>query len=157
MKKKLKQRILYTANAGDARAILGRGGKAIRLTVDHKATLLEEQQRIKEAGGFIVNKRVCGMIAVTRSLGDVEMKELIISDPYVSETQLKPEDNVLVIACDGLFDVMSDQEVINFIKNETCPQKASSHLLKEAMKRKTTDNINLDQKSNIRPKFQCNI
>ena len=54
------RRVLYTANAGDARAVLSRGGKAVRLTYDHKGSDAQEAKRIKEAGGFVMNNRVNG-------------------------------------------------------------------------------------------------
>lgn len=54
------RRVLYTANAGDARAVLSRGGKAVRLTYDHKGSDAQEARRIKEAGGFVMNNRVNG-------------------------------------------------------------------------------------------------
>lgn len=55
------RRILYTANAGDARAVLCRGGKAIRLTYDHKGSDKQEAKRIMDAGGFVMSGRVNGM------------------------------------------------------------------------------------------------
>lgn len=69
------KRMLFTANVGDSRAILIRNGKAIRLTVDHKASLPEEAKRITDAGGFIGrNKRVNGVLAISRALGDHMLK-----------------------------------------------------------------------------------
>jgi protein phosphatase PTC1 len=65
------QRILYSANVGDSRAVLCHGKEAIRLTIDHKASLAEEAKRIRDAGGFIGrNKRVNGVLAISRALGD---------------------------------------------------------------------------------------
>ena len=56
------RRVLYTANAGDARAVLCRAGKAIRLTYDHKGTDKQEAKRIMDAGGFVLSGRVNGKV-----------------------------------------------------------------------------------------------
>lgn len=96
------RRVLYTANVGDARAVLSRAGKAVRLTYDHKGSDKQEAKRIMDAGGFVMNNRVNGVLAVTRSLGDSSMKEFVVGSPYTTETELSDEDEFLVIACDGV-------------------------------------------------------
>jgi protein phosphatase PTC1 len=58
--KRAAKRTLYTANVGDARAVLGRGGRAVRLTYDHKGSDAKEAKRITDAGGFVMNNRVNG-------------------------------------------------------------------------------------------------
>jgi protein phosphatase PTC1 len=50
IRKEGSKRMLFTANVGDSRCILVRDGKAIRLTIDHKASLPEEAKRITDAG-----------------------------------------------------------------------------------------------------------
>jgi protein phosphatase PTC1 len=112
------KRVLFTANVGDSRAILCRGGKAIRLTIDHKASLPEEAKRIQDAGGFIGrNKRVNGVLAISRALGDHMLKEndVVTAIPYCLDTELTEDDTFLILACDGLWDVMSDQEAVDFL------------------------------------------
>lgn len=96
------RRVLYTANVGDARAVLCRGGKAVRLTYDHKGSDKQEAKRIMDAGGFVMNNRVNGVLNVTRSLGDSSMKEFVVGSPYTTETELGSEDEFLIIACDGV-------------------------------------------------------
>ena len=96
------RRVLYTANAGDARAVLSRGGKAVRLTYDHKGSDRQEAKRIVDAGGFVMGGRVNGVLAVTRSLGDSSMKDFVVGSPYTTETELGEEDEFLIIACDGV-------------------------------------------------------
>lgn len=94
--------VLYTANAGDARGVLCRSGKAVRLTYDHKGTDIQEAKRITDAGGFVMSGRVNGVLAVTRSLGDSSMKEFVVGAPYTTETELCAEDEFLILACDGV-------------------------------------------------------
>ena len=98
-----RQRVLYTANVGDARIILCRNGKALRLSYDHKGSDDNEGKRIANAGGLILNNRVNGVLAVTRALGDAYMKDLITGHPYTTETVIQPDiDEFLILACDGV-------------------------------------------------------
>lgn len=98
-----RQRLLYTANVGDARIILCRAGKALRLSYDHKGSDEVEGKRIANAGGLILNNRVNGVLAVTRALGDAYMKKLVTGHPYTTETVIQPDsDEFIIIACDGV-------------------------------------------------------
>ena len=96
------RRVLYVANAGDARGVLCRKGRALRLTYDHKGTDKQEAKRIMDSGGFVMSGRVNGVLAVTRSLGDSSMKEFVVGAPYTTETELTEDDEVLILACDGV-------------------------------------------------------
>ncbi|KAG5652868.1 hypothetical protein H0H81_003298 [Sphagnurus paluster] len=135
------RRVLYTANAGDARAVLCRAGKAVRLTYDHKGSDKQEAKRITDAGGFVMSGRVNGVLAVTRSLGDSSMKEFVVGAPYTTETELCEEDEFLVLACDGLWDVANDQVAIDLVREMPDAQAASTKLLKYALSQHTTDNV----------------
>lgn len=99
----VRQRVLYTANVGDARIVLCRNGKALRLSYDHKGSDENEGKRIANAGGLILNNRVNGVLAVTRALGDAYLKDLVTGHPYTTETVIQPEaDEFLILACDGV-------------------------------------------------------
>ena len=140
---------LTAANAGDSRIVLGHGGKATRLTHDHKVTDPLEVARIQGAGGFIYRGRVLGVLALTRSLGDHLLKRFIIAHPHVQQQTLdlsssssaeKP--SFLILACDGLFDVLSDEAAVDLVQNfqgEKCD--VANHLVEEALRRGTTDNV----------------
>ena len=98
-----RQRVLYTANVGDARIILCRNGKALRLSYDHKGGDEAEGKRITKAGGLILNNRVNGVLAVTRALGDSYLKDLVTGHPYTTETVIQhDQDEFLILACDGV-------------------------------------------------------
>ncbi|OZJ05417.1 hypothetical protein BZG36_02020 [Bifiguratus adelaidae] len=137
------KRILYTANAGDARAVLCRDGKAVRLSYDHKGSDAQEAKRIIDLGGFVMNNRVNGVLAVTRSLGDSTMKEFVVGNPYTTETELKDSDPFLILACDGLWDVCEDQEAVDLIADIEDPQVASQKLLDHAIANFSTDNLSV--------------
>jgi len=79
-----------------------RNGRAIRLSYDHKGTDAKEIERIEAAGGYVMNQRVNGYLAVTRSLGDSQMKQFVVGSPYTTETTLRPDDDFLIVACDGV-------------------------------------------------------
>ncbi|KAI9766331.1 MAG: Protein phosphatase 2C 1 [Geoglossum simile] len=137
-----RQRVLYTANVGDARIVLCRNGKALRLSYDHKGSDENEGKRVTNAGGLILNNRVNGVLAVTRALGDSYMKDLVIGHPYTTETVIQPEiDEFIILACDGLWDVCSDQEAVDLIRYNNDPQDASKVLVDHALARFSTDNL----------------
>ncbi|RKU48106.1 Protein phosphatase 2C 1 [Coniochaeta pulveracea] len=137
-----RQRVLYTANVGDARIILCRAGKALRLSYDHKGSDENEGKRIANAGGLILNNRVNGVLAVTRALGDCYMKDLVTGHPYTTETVIQPElDEFIIIACDGLWDVCSDQEAVDLVRDINEPQAAAKVLVDHALARFSTDNL----------------
>lgn len=137
-----RQRVLYTANVGDARIVLCRKGRALRLSYDHKGSDENEGRRIANAGGLILNNRVNGVLAVTRALGDAYMKDLVTGHPYTTETVIQPDqDEFIILACDGLWDVCSDQEAVDLVRGVKDPQAASKALVDHALSRFSTDNL----------------
>ena len=115
---------LYVANAGDSRAVLGRKGRAVEMSQDHKPDLPEELARITGAGACVVEGRVNGNINLSRSLGDLEYKtvqslpaerQAVTAMPDVRSVVLTPEDDFLVMCCDGIWDILSSQECVSFI------------------------------------------
>jgi protein phosphatase PTC1 len=137
------KRTLYTANVGDARAVLCRNGKAVRLSYDHKGSDAQESKRITDLGGFMMNNRVNGVLAVTRSLGDGSMKEFVVGNPYTTETELSKNDSFLILACDGLWDVCDDQDAVDLVMGVADPQAASAKLLDHALSNFSTDNLSI--------------
>ncbi|KAH6724342.1 phosphatase 2C-like domain-containing protein [Leptodontidium sp. MPI-SDFR-AT-0119] len=137
-----RQRVLYTANVGDARIVLCRNGKALRLSYDHKGSDENEGKRVANAGGLILNNRVNGVLAVTRALGDSYMKDLVTGHPYTTETVIQPDlDEFIILACDGLWDVCSDQEAVDLVRNQQDPVAAAKQLVDHALARFSTDNL----------------
>ncbi|KAG6842064.1 hypothetical protein C0991_002718 [Blastosporella zonata] len=141
------QRVLYCANAGDTRVVISRGGKAERLTYDHKATDKPEAMRVRGLKGVFWRGRVLGQLNITRSLGDHEaqqgysIKKFVVSTPYVSRTVLNDADDFLILACDGLWDVVTDQDAVDHILNIEDPNVASKMLLELALEKETRDNV----------------
>ncbi|AAS52675.2 AEL010Wp [Eremothecium gossypii ATCC 10895] len=135
------KRMLYTANVGDTRIILFRNGRSVRLTYDHKASDIIEMQRVEKAGGLIMKSRVNGMLAVTRSLGDKFFDSLVVGNPFTTSVEITTSDQFLIIACDGLWDVVDDQEACEMIKDIEDANEAAKTLVRHALEHGTTDNV----------------
>ncbi|EEF48973.1 protein phosphatase 2C 51 [Ricinus communis] len=103
---------LVVANCGDSRAVLCRGGVAVPLSVDHKPDRPDELERVEAAGGRIINwngHRVLGVLATSRSIGDQYLKPFVISKPEVTVNKRTEKDEFLILASDGLWDVISNE------------------------------------------------
>ncbi|KAF8928553.1 Protein phosphatase 2C 2 [Dissophora ornata] len=123
--------VLYVGNAGDSRAVLGSDGTAIALSSDHKPVNKEESRRIVAAGGFVEYGRVNGSLALSRALGDFEFKmnatlgpddQIVTANPVIVEHKVTDEDEFLVLACDGIWDCMTSQEVVTFVRKGVADQ-----------------------------------
>lgn len=115
---------VYIANCGDSRAVLCRNGVPVFATEDHKPIVPEEKDRIHRAGGTVFIKRVNGTLAVSRALGDFDYKklkgrsqceQLVSPEPEIFRQDRNEADEFLVLACDGIWDVMSNEDVCSFI------------------------------------------
>jgi len=119
---------IYCANAGDARAILCRSGGVVPLSTDHKPTMPAEKARIEAAGGRVSpDGRVDDVLAVARAFGDLDFKQAAQLPPEKQAVTCVPDvtvttrvagmDEFLVIACDGVWDCKSSEEVMVFLRN----------------------------------------
>lgn len=105
---------IILSNCGDSRAILCRRTQTIPLTVDHKPDRADELSRIEGEGGKVINwndARVFGVLAMSRAIGDRYMSPFIIPVPEITFMTRSDEDECLILASDGLWDVMSNDEV----------------------------------------------
>ncbi|XP_053394815.1 protein phosphatase 1G-like isoform X2 [Mercenaria mercenaria] len=117
---------VYVANAGDSRCVMCQAGKAVELSFDHKPEDDSERTRIEAAGGRVTNDgRVNGGLNLSRALGDhwykrneaKEAREQMISAlPDVECATLTPEDEFLIIACDGIWNFLTSQETVDFVR-----------------------------------------
>ncbi|KAI4380855.1 hypothetical protein MLD38_006994 [Melastoma candidum] len=110
---------IIVANCGDSRAVLYRGKDPIALSVDHKPNRPDEYARIEAAGGKVIQwngHRVFGVLAMSRSIGDRYLKPWIIPEPEVMFIPRAKEDECLILASDGLWDVMTNEEVCDLAR-----------------------------------------
>lgn len=127
-----KNNVLYVSNAGDSRAVIStRDGKAIALSTDHKPRRRSEEDRIKNAGGSVDMGRVNGSLALSRAIGDFRFKlnpsltpdlQIVTAEPEITEHLMTDLDEFVVLACDGIWDCLTDQQVIDFIRNKLCEE-----------------------------------
>ncbi|KAJ3679535.1 hypothetical protein LUZ60_017546 [Juncus effusus] len=128
----VKNKQIIVGNAGDSRCVLSRNRQAIDLSKDHKPDLIVERERILEAGGFVHVGRVNGTLSLARAVGDMEFKQnkflpaekqVVTCNPDINVIELTDDDEFMVLACDGIWDVLSSQQLVDFIhehlNNET--------------------------------------
>uniref|UniRef100_A0A7S2PS74 protein-serine/threonine phosphatase n=1 Tax=Leptocylindrus danicus TaxID=163516 RepID=A0A7S2PS74_9STRA len=117
---------LICSNAGDSRACYSRDGHAVPLSFDHKPNDAEEHSRIDRAGGYVSMRRVDGDLAVSRALGDFQYKDRADLPAEEQKVTAKPDlivyprdpekDEFMVVACDGIWDVVSNDECVNMVQ-----------------------------------------
>lgn len=121
----IKDSKLFCANAGDSRAIACINGEVEVLSLDHKPNNFIESKRISEAGGWVEFNRVNGNLALSRALGDFIFKknskkkaeeQIVTAYPDVEMREITEDWDFLVLACDGIWDVLSNEEVIQFCR-----------------------------------------
>ncbi|KAG5253762.1 protein phosphatase [Salix suchowensis] len=103
---------IIVANCGDSRAVLCRNGKPLPLSSDHKPDRPDELNRIENAGGRVIYwdcPRVLGVLAMSRAIGDNYLKPYVSCEPEVTIMDRTAEDDCLIIASDGLWDVVSNE------------------------------------------------
>lgn len=116
---------IIMANCGDSRAMLVRNDKPYLVTEDHKPHLPIERKRISDAGGQVMLSRVNGSLAVSRSLGDFEYKQVLYrgaTEQLVSPEpdllvveRTKDRDQFLLLACDGIWDVFENEALASYV------------------------------------------
>ncbi|XP_058097614.1 probable protein phosphatase 2C 74 [Magnolia sinica] len=115
----LKDGELHVANVGDCRVVLSRNGIANALTRDHRPESEDERIRIENSGGYVncCNGvwRVQGSLAVSRAIGDVHLKDWIISEPETNQLRLTSDCEFLIIASDGLWEKVTNQEAVDVV------------------------------------------
>ncbi|EPS70851.1 hypothetical protein M569_03910 [Genlisea aurea] len=135
---------LVVANVGDSRAVICKNGVAKQLSVDHEPD--REKEEIENRGGFVSKfpgdvPRVDGQLAVSRAFGDKSMKEHLSSEPDVDVEYIDEETEFLILASDGVWKVMSNQEAVDCIRTIKDAKSAAKHLNEEALARKSRDDI----------------
>lgn len=140
---------IYVANVGDSRAVLCSDGKAVELSFDHKPDREDECKRIINLGGKVLWYgcwRVQGTLALSRAMGDKKLAPYVIAEPeVVTHAIMNKDDEFLILACDGVWDVLTNQEAVEIVKHELMltknPEAAARVLVQKAYDSGSADNI----------------
>lgn len=147
-----RSRVLTVANVGDSMCVISRGGKAVRFHRTHRIGDEEDEvSRVKKAGGSVLNKRVNGLLAISRAYGDTQFKSAdkasspVIATPDVVSEVITPMTEFAIAATDGLWDVIEPQAAVNFVKRKLLKKQDSTSivqdLVKDALDRGSVDNV----------------
>jgi protein phosphatase PTC1 len=133
---------LYCANVGDSRCMLVSSSDATQLSYDHKCTDQAEVERIRSSGGIVFSGRVFGQLVLTRALGDHALKKYgVIATPFVSKTAIEEKHRYCVIASDGVWDVINNEELFNLSKCVHTADEFAKTLIKSSLQNGSKDNI----------------
>jgi protein phosphatase 1L len=132
------------ANAGDSRVVMGTQDGSLALTMDHKPDIESERRRIESLGGkviFVGVPRVLGMLAMSRALGDPELKPFVTPVPRVIRGLLGRENDFAIVACDGIWDVLSGDRALELVRDAGDAHRGAERVKRTARAAGSTDNI----------------
>jgi protein phosphatase 1L len=118
---KKNKNILWIVNVGDSRGVLcNKNGEALQLSIDHKPNLPEEKKRIESLGGKITfdgsDWRVKSL-SLSRAFGDLDCCPYVTHLPNIYKYKLDSRDKFVIIACDGLWDALTNKMAVEFIRD----------------------------------------
>lgn len=140
----IKDKKIYCANVGDSRSIASVRGRVQCLSYDHKPNNELEAKRIVAAGGWVEFNRVNGNLALSRALGDFVFKkneskkadeQIVTANPDIEIKDLTAEHEFIVLACDGIWDVLSNEEVLEFVRTRIAQQIPPELICEQLMMR----------------------
>lgn len=171
--------MLFISHVGDSCVVLSRSGKVEVLTNPHRPygsnkASLQEIRRVRDAGGWINNGRICGDIAVARAFGDMRFKtkkdemlkkgvaegrwsekfvsrvqfnaDLVVASPDIFQAALGSDAEFVLLASDGLWDYMNSSDAVTFVRNQL-RQHGDVQLASEALAQAVLDQQSQDNVS----------
>ena len=137
----INNKLLYCANVGDSSCCLI-GNKAEFITIDDKCTTQKEMKRIEKAGGHIIDGRIEGILAVSRGLGDFDLKNKgLIAEPHVTKKLIDHTINYCVLASDGVWDVLKPNDVSKILQETNDINDMAKVIVEKAVEKGSEDNI----------------
>ena len=150
--------VVYSANVGDSRVSLISPEHIIRLSYDHRTTDEKEKKRILESGLEIIDNRINGTLMLTRIFGNYEYKNNnedneedendnkgLICEPFISKINidLNIENQFLILASDGIWDAINEEEIQHIIQNHYDTQQICSMTIKNCLRNEAWDNMSI--------------
>jgi serine/threonine protein phosphatase PrpC len=150
--------VVYSANVGDSRVSLISPEHIIRLSYDHRTSDEKEKKRILESGMDIIDDRICGTLMLTRIFGNYEYKEEneeknndinnnkgLICEPFISKINIDSniENQFLIIASDGIWDILTEEDIQKIIQKYQDTQKICSIIIKKCLENEAWDNMSV--------------
>ena len=136
------KKYLYSVNIGDSRMILIKSKEFKRISYDDRVSDADEYNRIIKNGGLIINNRIYGQLMLSRSFGDWELKRHgVISEPHVMKLEIGINDLFVVMASDGVWDVLDEIEVYDMSFKVKNSKEFCNNIVKYAIEKGSTDNI----------------
>jgi len=136
------EKFLACANVGDSKSYLITNDQIIKISKDHICKDKNEVERIKKNGGIVFNGRVFGTLMLTRSIGDREMKDYgVCSTPFVNIIKIMDNFKYIIIASDGIWDVIDDDELYNISKLNLNCDEMSKKIIDFSLEKNSMDNL----------------
>jgi protein phosphatase 2C family protein 2/3 len=155
----LHDEMLAVASLGDSQAILCAAGHAHDLCMSHRPSEESERERIAAMKGTVINGRIFGVLGVSRAFGDNDFKtskgpfkhkfngDIVGGEPDVVVRPVTPDDEFLVLACDGIFDVLSPDELVLLVRQKLMVtnnvQSTADEVIQQALRMGSTDNLSV--------------
>ena len=138
----LSTKYIICANVGDSKGYILSNKKLIPITKCHNCYNVDETLRIKKSGGIIFNNRVYGILMLTRSFGDKEMKKHgVIAKPDIICKKISENDIFIIIASDGVWDTVDENDIITMGDFNLSSDELSKRIVKLAIEKGTMDNV----------------
>ena len=138
----IKDNKIYCANVGDTKAYIIYDKTYKQISNEHKCTNEDERKRITEIGGKIIKNRVMGQLILTRTLGDLYVKQFgVINTPDINVYDINETINYIIIASDGVWDVVDLDTITNMGKAGKNVGEFCKDIVKLAINKGTKDNV----------------
>jgi len=133
---------IYCANVGDSTAFIIYDNFIKKISTDHKCSDPKEEERIILSGGKVTKNRVMGQLVLSRCLGDLYCKKYgVINTPDISVNKIDKNIKYVVIASDGVWDVVNENEILNLSKKQKNAEEFCKELVKLSIEKNTKDNV----------------